>query len=342
VNIGVETSAATTVKIDNLSNQSVNIQNLVVTTSIPANTTLNWNSCRTIAANSSCQATLTMQGNGANYGTSSINVVATVNNGSTTYNSILRPITGNLNDDRKVLTSFAVYGGTSTIDNTANTVTLNLPYDTVLTDPAGHAATFSFTGNKVFINGVEQINGVTKNDYLARYGNPSTGIIKPFIISVVAKDGSKKDYTLIANPNIVQFKRDTFYLPYTSDTNNVKIYQSRDCKIAIDPTSKQLTTYLLKNNSKFLQLNPLITFYAMFQNNGDFVGYGNGTNNNSTIITKDIWGAGQEFVLYGCDFFVQDNSRSDIQVTLSDGYSRGLVCSTLYENKQCAPMTRFQ
>lgn len=585
VNIGVETSAATTVKIDNLSNQSVNIQNLVVTTSIPANTTLNWSSCQTIAANSSCQASLTIRGNGTNYGTSSINVVATVNNGSTTYNSVLRPITGNLADDRKALTSFAVYGGSSTIDNTANTITLNLPYETWLTDPTGHAAifnstgnkvlingveqisgvtkndylarygnpatgftkpfiisvvakdgskrdytlianpnlidfrkntfylpytsdpsnvkfyqssgykiaidpatkqlttylpngekflqvdalstyyvmfqddnnfvgygngsnnnstfetkaqwgngiefvlygsdfflqdngrsdiqvsmndgysrgivcdswgarrcisvtrfprsdektltsfvvyggsstidntantitlnlpyetvvsaggdaaTFSFAGSKVLINGVEQISGVTKNDYLARYGNPATGVIKPFIISVIAKDGSKRDYTIIANPQLVQFKRDAFYLPYTSDTNNVKIYQSRDCKMAIDPTSKQLTTYLLRNNSKFLQLNPLITYYLMFQNNGDFVGYGNGTNNNSTIITKDIWGAGQEFVLYGCDFFVQDNGRSDLQVTMSDGYSRGLICSTLYENRQCAPMTRFQ
>lgn len=339
VNIGVETSATTTIKIDNLSNQSVNIQNLVVTTSIPANTTLNWNNCQTIAANSSCQAILSIQGNGANYGVSSINVVATVNNGSTTYNSVLRPIMGNLTDDRKTLTSFAVYGGTSTIDNVANTITLNLPYDTWILDPAGHAATFSSTANKVLINNVEQISGVTKNDYLVRYGNPSTGFTKPFIVSVMAKDGSKKDYTLIANPEIVQFRKNTFYLPYTSDTTNVKFYQSKGCKIAIDPTTKQLTTYL-PNNSKFLQIDALSTYYITLQDDYNFVGYGNGINNNPTFATIAQWGVGIEFVLYGCDFLLQDNGRSDIQVPMSDGYSRGIVCDT-WGDRRCTPVTRF-
>ena len=339
VNIGVETSAATTVKIDNLSNQSVNIQNLVVTTSIPANTTLNWSSCQTIAANSSCQASLTIRGNGTNYGTSSINVVATVNNGSTTYNSVLRPITGNLTDDKKTLTSFAVYGGSSNIDNNSNTISLNLPYDTWLPDSAGAAATFSSTGNKILINGVEQISGVTKNDYLARYGNPSTGYTKPFIISVVAKDGSKRDYTLIANPNLVQFRKNAFYLPYTSDSNNVKFYQSRGYKIAIDPVTKKLTTYL-PDGTKFLEVNALSAYYVMFQDDNNLVGYGNGSNNNSTFDTKAQWGAGIEFVLYGPDFFLQDNGRSDIQAMFSDGYSRGVVCDT-WGARRCTGVTRF-
>ena len=339
VNIGVETSATTTIKIDNLSNQSVSIQNLAVSTSIPANTTLNWSSCQIIAANSSCQATLTIRGNGINYGVSSINAVATVNNGSTTYNSVLRPITGNLTDDKKTLTSFAVYGGSSNIDNNSNTISLNLPYDTWLPDSAGAAATFSSTGNKILINGVEQISGVTKNDYLARYGNPSTGYTKPFIISVVAKDGSKRDYTLIANPNLVQFRKNAFYLPYTSDSNNVKFYQSRGYKIAIDPVTKKLTTYL-PDGTKFLEVNALSAYYVMFQDDNNLVGYGNGSNNNSTFDTKAQWGAGIEFVLYGPDFFLQDNGRSDIQAMFSDGYSRGVVCDT-WGARRCTGVTRF-
>lgn len=339
VNIGIETAATTTIKIDNLSSQSVNIQNLVVNTSIPANTILNWSNCRTIAANSSCQATLTIRGNGTNYGTSSINAVATVNNGSTTYNSVLRPISGNLTDDRKNLTSFAVYGGTSTIDNINSIINLNLPYDTWLLDPAGAAATFNTTGNKVLINGVEQISGVTKNDYLARYGNPSTGYTKPFIISVVAKDGSKRDYTLIANPNILQFRKNAFYLPYTSDPNNVKFYQSRGYKIAIDPATKQLTTYQ-PSGTKYLQVNALSAHYVMFQDDNNFVGYGNGSNNNATFETKAQWGDGIEFVLYGAEFFLQDNGRSDLQVMFGDGYSRGVVCDT-WGARRCTGITRF-
>lgn len=340
VNIGVETSATTTIKIDNLSNQSVSIQNLAVSTSIPANTTLNWNSCRTIAANSSCQATLTIQGNGTNYGASSINAVATVNNSGTTYNSVLRPIAGNFTDDRKTLTSFAVYGVTSNIDNVANTVTLNLSYDTWILDPAGDAATFSSTGNKVIISGIEQISGVTQNDYLVRYGNPSTGYTKPFIITVVAKDGSKKDYSLIINPNLIGFRKHTFYLPYTSDTTNVKFYQSRNCKIAIDPTTKQLTTYA-SNGSKYLQVNALSAYYVMLQDDYNFVGYGNGANNDSTFSTLAQWGAGIELELYGCEFFLQDNGRSDIQVVIDNGSSRGIVCDT-WGVRRCTPITRFQ
>jgi hypothetical protein len=339
INIGSETAVNTSVKIDNLSNQSVNIQNLVVTTSIPTNTTLNWNSCRTIAANSSCQASLTIRGNGTNFGNSSINVVASVDNGSTRYNSALRPIAGTLTDDRKTLTSFAAYGGTSTIDNLANTITLNLPYDTWLLDPEGFAATFNTTGGSVFINGVRQVSSVTKNDYLARYGNPSTGYTKPFIITVVANDGSRKDYTLIANPSsLLEFRKNTFYLPYTSDVNNVKFYQSRDCKIAIDPSSKQLTTYT-SSGAKFLSINALSSYYVMFQDDYNLVGYGNGSNNAATFQTMQ-WGAGIEFVVYGCDFFLQDNGRSELMVLFGDGYYRGVICDT-WGDRRCSSMTRF-
>lgn len=337
--IGTETTVNTTVKIDNLSTQSVNIQNLVVTTSTPANTTLNWNNCRTIAANSSCQASLTIQGNGTNFGNSSISVVASVDNGSTKYNAVLRPIAGTLADDRKTLTSFAAYGGTSTVNNVANTITLNLPYDTWLLDPEGFAATFSTTGGSVYINGVRQINGVTKNDYLARYGNPTTGYTKPFIITVVANDGSRKDYTLITNPSsLLEFRKNTFYLPYTSDVNNVKFYQSRDCKIAIDPSSKQLTTYT-SSGAKFLSINALSSYYVMFQDDYNLVGYGNGSNNAATFQTMQ-WGAGIEFVVYGCDFFLQDNGRSELMVLFGDGYYRGVVCDT-WGDRRCSSMTRF-
>lgn len=343
INIGAETSVNTTVKIDNLSNQNVNIQNLVAVTSIPAKTTLNWNNCRTIAANSSCQATLTIQGNGANFGNSSINVVASVDNGSSKYNAVLRPIAGTLTDDRKTLTSFAAYGGTSTIDNVANTITLNLPYDTwVLNYTFGKiAATFSTTGGTVFINNVAQVSSVTQNDYLARYGNPSTGYTKPFIISVVANDGSRKDYTLIANPNLIDFRAGGFLLNYTSDTTNVKFYQSRDCKIAIDPVTQKLTTYT-SNGAKFLSVNtPTSQNVAFYDNNyGRLHGVGVTNDIAYNFDTSTQWGAAVEFVLYGCDFFLQDNGRSDLMVLFGDGYYRGVVCDT-WGDRICTSMTRF-
>lgn len=337
INIGSETAVNTSVKIDNLSNQSVNIQNLVVTTSIPTNTTLDWNSCRIIAANSSCQASLTIRGNGTNFGNSSINVVASVDNGSTRYNAALRPIAGTLTDDRKTLTSFAAYGGTSNIDNVANTITLNQPYPWVV-DPTGTAATFSTTGGSVFINNIRQVSGVTTNDYLVRYGNPSTGYTKPFIITVVANDGSRKDYTLTINNTLINFRKNTFYLPYTSDANNVKFYQSNNCRIAIDPVSKKLTTYNY-SGTKFLEVNALSTNYVMFQDDYNFVGYGNGTDNNPTFQTLN-WGAGIEFVIYGCDFFLQDNGRNDLMVLFGDGYYRGVVCDT-WGARMCTSVTRF-
>jgi hypothetical protein len=78
----------------------------------------------------------------------------------------------------------------------------------------------------------------------------------------------------------------------------------------------------------------------MFQDDFNFVGYGNGSNNNSTFETRAQWGNGIEFVLYGTDFFLQDNGRSDLQVMFSDGYSRGVVCDT-WGARRCTDMTKF-
>ena len=203
------------------------------------------------------------------------------------------------------------------------------------------AATFSTTGGTVFINNVAQVSSVTQNDYLARYGNPSTGYTKPFIISVVANDGSRKDYTLIANPNLIDFRAGGFLLNYTSDTTNVKFYQSRDCKIAIDPVTQKLTTYT-SNGAKFLSVNtPTSQNVAFYDNNyGRLHGVGVTNDIAYNFDTSTQWGAAVEFVLYGCDFFLQDNGRSDLMVLFGDGYYRGVVCDT-WGDRICTSMTRF-
>jgi hypothetical protein len=96
---------------------------------------------------------------------------AIVDSGSGQYTAILSPIVITVKDNMKRLNSFNVYGATGDIDQNNNTI--KIYYLSEWLFPSGHFATFSYDGNKVTINDVEQISGVTTNDYVARYGDPA-------------------------------------------------------------------------------------------------------------------------------------------------------------------------
>lgn len=70
-----------------------------------------------------------------------------------------------------------------------NEVKLEIPYDV---SPSKLIATFSFQGKTVLVGNTEQTSGVTQNDF----SNPVT-------YTVVAEDGSKKNYTVIVSKSSV-------------------------------------------------------------------------------------------------------------------------------------------
>jgi hypothetical protein len=78
------------------------------------------------------------------------------------------------------ITSFAINGVVGTINGTD--ITLTLPCDGVLNELR---ASFTITGERVEVNGVEQKNGVTRNDFT-----------NPVVYTVYTKTGSSKDYTV--------------------------------------------------------------------------------------------------------------------------------------------------
>jgi hypothetical protein len=84
----------------------------------------------------------------------------------------------------KDITSFAINGYAGVINENETKITVILPCDTNITDLA---ASFTHTGKKIEVNEVEQLNGITHNDYT----NPVT-------FTVFANDESTKSYTVHA------------------------------------------------------------------------------------------------------------------------------------------------
>lgn len=84
----------------------------------------------------------------------------------------------------KDITAFGIPSGGVTIG--ANTVDVTVPFGT---DVSSLVATFTTTGASINIAGVTQISGATANNYSS-----------PLIFTVVAADGSTKDYTVTVTP----------------------------------------------------------------------------------------------------------------------------------------------
>ena len=80
------------------------------------------------------------------------------------------------------ITSFTINGVESTING--SDINLTLPCNGVLNDLV---ASFNFSGARVEVNGVKQVNGVTRNDFT-----------NPVIYTVYAKSGSSRDYLVTA------------------------------------------------------------------------------------------------------------------------------------------------
>lgn len=96
------------------------------------------------------------------------------------------PIEGNtpLNSGSKTLMSFSIVSPPSAgiIDEPSKTVSITVPHGTDVTDLV---ASFSTTGERTTIGGVDQISSTTPNDFT-----------NPVIYTVHAQDGSSADYTV--------------------------------------------------------------------------------------------------------------------------------------------------
>jgi hypothetical protein len=84
----------------------------------------------------------------------------------------------------KTLTAFGFVSpaATGTLDESAHTVAVTVPYGT---DPTGLVATFTATAPTVMVGGSVQVSGVTANDFTS-----------PVTYTVVAASGATQDYTV--------------------------------------------------------------------------------------------------------------------------------------------------
>jgi len=144
----------------------------------------------------------------------------------------------------KAITAFALAGNTANIVDSNKTITVTMPYGTSL---SGQVATFTTTGVSVTIGTTVQVSGTTVNDFTS-----------PVIYSVIAADGSKVNYTVIAsvasssakaitafsisgvNANIVDnSKMISATLPYGTDlTALVATFTTTGAKVSVDTTTQ--------------------------------------------------------------------------------------------------------
>ena len=82
----------------------------------------------------------------------------------------------------KAITAYAIAGSSGTINETAKTITVNVPYGTSV---ASMAATFTTTGEKVQVGSTNQVSGTTTNNFSS-----------PVTYKVTAEDGSSVNYTV--------------------------------------------------------------------------------------------------------------------------------------------------
>ena len=321
--VKIDTPSVVQVKIDNLNNRAVEVKDISLTSNISLISSAEWSNCSHIAANSSCLFNVTLQGDVNHLGSGLLIAKAIVDSGSGQYTAILSPIVITVKDNMKRLNSFNVYGATGDIDQNNNTI--KIYYLSEWLFPSGHFATFSYDGNKVTINDVEQISGVTTNDYVARYGDPATGGGKPMEIVVQADDGSTRAYALIFDTDQIVFRPDAFKLVYTSDVSKVKSYHTNRGFVAIDPITGKFTGYDI-SGKPLRASNAQNLWYVTLQNDYNFVGYSNnGGNPVEMFSTRSTWGNGYEVVLWGSDFYIHNGG-------LSDPY----VCDT-WGTRRCIP-----
>ena len=97
----------------------------------------------------------------------------------------------------KAITAFSIAGSTGTIDETAKTIAVTLPYGTNAT---AAVATFTTTGASVQAGGAVQTSGTTVNNF-----------VSPVLYSVFAADGTMAKYTVTASVAPITGKAVTSY-----------------------------------------------------------------------------------------------------------------------------------
>ena len=97
----------------------------------------------------------------------------------------------------KATTAFSLSGSTGTVDESAKTITVTMPYGT---DVTAQVATFTTTGSGVKVGTVAQTSGTTPNDFTS-----------PVKYTVTATDNTTATYTVTVNVALITEKAITSY-----------------------------------------------------------------------------------------------------------------------------------
>jgi len=109
----------------------------------------------------------------------------------------------------KKITSFAIMGAEGTIDEYAGTVRVTLP---PRSDLRSATASFAITGVILTVDGVEQVSGITVNDYTS-----------PIVYRVTAEDGSIQDYIVTTDVALSPEKEITSFKFLASDNQGLGV-----------------------------------------------------------------------------------------------------------------------
>jgi hypothetical protein len=124
----------------------------------------------------------------------------------------------------KVVTAYSLAGSTGSIDETAKTITVTMPYGT---DVKAQVATFSTTGTGVKVGAVAQTSGTTANNFTS-----------PVAYLVTAADGTQATYTVTVTVASISAKAITsFSLDGVAGTIN----ESAKTITVIMPNGKNVT-----------------------------------------------------------------------------------------------------
>lgn len=109
--------------------------------------------------------------------------------------------TGEQSDNTKLITSYSINNVTGIIGE--NIITLTLPYGTNITNLV---ASFEFTGVKITVDGIEQVSGVTTNNFtepVVYNVTAEDNTTNYYIVKVYMSASYEKDITLFEIPNQV-------------------------------------------------------------------------------------------------------------------------------------------
>lgn len=233
------------------------------------------------------------------------------------------------NNDNDI-TAFSLNGTAGVIDQSNNTIAVTMPYGT---DLATLIATFTTTCQSVKVNNVDQVSGVTQNNFT-----------NPVVYTVTAEDGSSQNYTvtvtvaLSSDNQMIEFSLDGTEGVIDQVNNTINVAMPYGTNLNVDLTATFITDG-----------TPMVTIGAVMQTNGvtpnNFatpvtytVHADNGDTRNYvvTVTTKPVISQATAINFAGSYAFLSSNVSSDITKCSVNGAQLN-NCSNLTIDKLLLP-----